>query len=773
MSVPDVFDPYRKWLGIPPAEQPPHHYRLLGVGLFEDDADTIAGAADRQMAHVRTFQTGQRSELSQKLLNELAAARLTLLNSTKKAAYDEQLRTKLAATTGGGGEAGQGRGGLPVEAPAEMVQPPRPVPLAPVPLAAGQGRGAPPPVPAPIVSAGAAPAAAPFVASSTRHLHRTRSQLRPVWVGLLVAGLAFVAAGYGFRELAKREPPQTSVARQDQIANAAVAGGSKDVENEPITLPISPTELQDDGSAGANLEDESRDGTSGMAADAPPAKSPQHEDRGDGKSQEEAMRLRPAADEASAKPRSLADLASMASRPRLATTHRETPPEGKALKAAEARFFELYEQDIARAKKAEAVRKLTIRVTNQAEAGDQTADVRYVMLGQAGNTAMARGWVGLAYHIATEISRQFEVDSFALKLKTIEVAAKAAETPTANAIGVLQALALADRAVMEGAIEVASKASNQAALLARKTKDKSLIARTERHKLGLRGRSARHLAYKSALLELKKTPEDRASNLLAGKYEVLALGDWEEGLAKLARSGESRLVEVAGLEAAARVDLSQLAPLAVAWWQAAEAEQDAFFQGECRLQARYCYLRARRLGRAGGVPPQVAESLQSLSGYPLSRLRAGAAARYYQGADFQSQRIEREDPVIDLYFGEGSPDPSMPTNFFSARWTGFFKPPIAGRYRIVTFTNDSVRLWVDGQQVLNRWGQNAQWQQIELELSDEPHRLRLEFNETFEVGVARLGWSLAEFPDDQHQQWSPIDALYYDPDSPFESPESP
>ena len=25
------FDPYQKWLGIPPAEQPPTHYRLLNL----------------------------------------------------------------------------------------------------------------------------------------------------------------------------------------------------------------------------------------------------------------------------------------------------------------------------------------------------------------------------------------------------------------------------------------------------------------------------------------------------------------------------------------------------------------------------------------------------------------------------------------------------------------------------------------------------------------------------------------------------------------------
>jgi hypothetical protein len=90
-----TFDPYHKWLGIPPSEQPPNSYRLLGLALYEDDAEVIAAAADRQMAHVKCFATGQNSAVSQQLLNELARARVTLLNVRQKQSYDEQLRRAL------------------------------------------------------------------------------------------------------------------------------------------------------------------------------------------------------------------------------------------------------------------------------------------------------------------------------------------------------------------------------------------------------------------------------------------------------------------------------------------------------------------------------------------------------------------------------------------------------------------------------------------------------------------------------------------------------
>ena len=47
------FNPYHKWLGVPVSEQPPNHYRLLGIALFENDADVIETAADQRMALLR------------------------------------------------------------------------------------------------------------------------------------------------------------------------------------------------------------------------------------------------------------------------------------------------------------------------------------------------------------------------------------------------------------------------------------------------------------------------------------------------------------------------------------------------------------------------------------------------------------------------------------------------------------------------------------------------------------------------------------------------
>ena len=91
-----MFDPYHKWLGILSKDQPPHHYRLLGLELYESDLDVIEGAADRGMGFIRQYQSGEHAALAAKLLNEIATARLCLLKPTSKAEYDARLKKQLA-----------------------------------------------------------------------------------------------------------------------------------------------------------------------------------------------------------------------------------------------------------------------------------------------------------------------------------------------------------------------------------------------------------------------------------------------------------------------------------------------------------------------------------------------------------------------------------------------------------------------------------------------------------------------------------------------------
>lgn len=142
----NAFDPYHTWLGISPAEQPPNHYRLLGIPLFESNQDVISNAADRQMAHIRTFQSGKHSKESQKLLNELSAARVVLLDATKRTAYDAQLRATMYPAAQMPSAYPMGMAPQPMQQP--MGMPPQaPVPPMPpqAPMGMSTGTPAPPP----------------------------------------------------------------------------------------------------------------------------------------------------------------------------------------------------------------------------------------------------------------------------------------------------------------------------------------------------------------------------------------------------------------------------------------------------------------------------------------------------------------------------------------------------------------------------------------------------------------------------------------------------
>ena len=91
-------DVYHELLGIPPEEQPPNHYRLLGIAPFESDREVILNATRRQCGFVRTVALVYPAE-SQTLLNELTAAKLCLLDPVRRKEYNEQLRAGKARAT--------------------------------------------------------------------------------------------------------------------------------------------------------------------------------------------------------------------------------------------------------------------------------------------------------------------------------------------------------------------------------------------------------------------------------------------------------------------------------------------------------------------------------------------------------------------------------------------------------------------------------------------------------------------------------------------------
>ena len=91
------FDPYYKWFGIPAGEQPANYYRLLGVGVYEQDREAIDAAAEQRMNYLRSLCSPEELPYAERLLAEVSRARVTLLSADSRAAYDAGLRHGLAA----------------------------------------------------------------------------------------------------------------------------------------------------------------------------------------------------------------------------------------------------------------------------------------------------------------------------------------------------------------------------------------------------------------------------------------------------------------------------------------------------------------------------------------------------------------------------------------------------------------------------------------------------------------------------------------------------
>lgn len=90
----DDFDPYHKWLSIPKHFRPPTHYQLLHLPAEETDPEVIEESALRLTMHLRNHQLGPHAALATRLLNEIAQARITLLDPARRKRYDESLGLK-------------------------------------------------------------------------------------------------------------------------------------------------------------------------------------------------------------------------------------------------------------------------------------------------------------------------------------------------------------------------------------------------------------------------------------------------------------------------------------------------------------------------------------------------------------------------------------------------------------------------------------------------------------------------------------------------------
>ena len=121
----------------------------------------------------------------------------------------------------------------------------------------------------------------------------------------------------------------------------------------------------------------------------------------------------------------------------------------------------------------------------------------------------------------------------------------------------------------------------------------------------------------------------------------------------------------------------------------------------------------------------------------------GLEAIYFDNIDFSGSSISRVDTTINFDWGDGSPDPAMGPDTFSARWTGQVLAQKTETYTFYTMSDDGVRLWVNNQQIINNWTDHPPTEnsgQIAL-TAGAMYDIKMEYYESFGGAAAKLSWS--------------------------------
>jgi PA14 domain/Family of unknown function (DUF6298) len=113
---------------------------------------------------------------------------------------------------------------------------------------------------------------------------------------------------------------------------------------------------------------------------------------------------------------------------------------------------------------------------------------------------------------------------------------------------------------------------------------------------------------------------------------------------------------------------------------------------------------------------------------------------YYADPDLKKLVFTRTDPAIDFSWELGSPDPSVPVDFFSSRWEGKFDFESAD-YDFTALVDDGIRLYVDDALIIDSWKpQPAGYMTSRKNMTAGSHLIRMEHFEATWFATAKLVW---------------------------------
>ena len=90
---------------------------------------------------------------------------------------------------------------------------------------------------------------------------------------------------------------------------------------------------------------------------------------------------------------------------------------------------------------------------------------------------------------------------------------------------------------------------------------------------------------------------------------------------------------------------------------------------------------------------------------------------------------------------DGRPHELVDEDNFVVRWTGYLDAPEEGEYMLATRSDDGVRLYVDGERLIDHWDEHGpETDRSRARLSAGLHRVRLEHFDSGGGAVCHLWW---------------------------------
>ena len=128
---------------------------------------------------------------------------------------------------------------------------------------------------------------------------------------------------------------------------------------------------------------------------------------------------------------------------------------------------------------------------------------------------------------------------------------------------------------------------------------------------------------------------------------------------------------------------------------------------------------------------------------PTPNTGTGLAGTYFNNKTLSGTPVLQRTEAVNFGWGTNSPGPGVNPDAFSVRWTGKVEASSTGNFQFQTASNDGVRLWVNGVQVINNWtnhGTTNNNSAVIALTSGQRYAITMEFYDNTGAAVARLRW---------------------------------